>query len=84
MKINKYELQDHLIKVDTGALYKIIKITWVETNKKKQPVNDWLYDCETLYGDQRNFVRYYETRLDKEFFQVPKDDETVQAILKRG
>jgi hypothetical protein len=79
-KNSKFDNGDVFVKADNGAMYKILKKTFIKTitegkAKKIRPVNDWLYDCETIKGDERQYVRYYESRLSKEFYKLPTNKE---------
>jgi hypothetical protein len=81
-KSNKpeYNIGNCFVKTDTGAIYKIVKATFVDAAKQHGEwviIGDWLYDCETIHGDKRPNVRYYESRLVTEFYQVPDDSEAV-------
>lgn len=81
-KNSKYNIGDFFVKTDTGCIYKIIKATWIDVIKNQPGFyikKDWLYDCETVFGDDRKYVRYYQKRIDEKFYQVPNDSE---AIIK--
>ena len=82
-KNSKYTVGDCFVKTDTGAIYKIIKASFIDsavTSGRESSINTWLYDCKTVHGDVRPYVRYYEFRLDNQFYQVPDDSNAVVEL----
>jgi len=58
-----YEVGQKLVHVERQKELKILEKNWINKNKKKEDVYQWLYNCQ--YKDGR-YVRYYENRLHEE------------------